>query len=390
MQPRIEVILARPSLPDNVQTALRRLNANTTVLPPGAQRADDPDARIIVAAPSNQPSTQALLESCCHRPCPTLVLTDQPHNHDLPPNTGPMPLSFANGISADELAGRLSAMCAFHDSARQYEQEMSTLRTREAKAAGVARQLREQLQLAASIQQDLLPDQHTATSDHLTVRAVYRPAGTVSGDVYDLSPLDDRHIALALLDATGHGMAAALLSAYVQHALIAQEIQDAANQIPQPDQVLARLNEKLLKADFTNCQFITGIFATYDQLTGRLAFARGAAPYPILLAKNRPPRLLKTAGPLIGAFPDQHFEPADITLQKADAVLFYTDGLDALLTHEGGRRIADDITQTTWFRSLRTSRLDAHLEAVEARLDFTPPDAWPCDDMTIVAIHNTG
>jgi hypothetical protein len=48
-----------------------------------------------------------------------------------------------------------------------------------------------------------------------------------------------------------------------------------------------------------------------------------------------------------------------------------------------------DINQTDWYRSLRANRLLGHLDAIHHRLDYTPPDAWPRDDITIVALRKS-
>ena len=53
---------------------------------------------------------------------------------------------------------------------------------------------------------------------------LFRPAGYVSGDLYDVARLDERRIGFYVADAVGHGMPAALLTMFIKHALVTKEV----------------------------------------------------------------------------------------------------------------------------------------------------------------------
>ena len=71
--------------------------------------------------------------------------------------------------------------------------------------------LDEELRLAARIQCEFLP-QEFPTMAGVGFDVLYRPAGYVSGDTYDVQQIDDRLVAFYVADAVGHGVPAALLT----------------------------------------------------------------------------------------------------------------------------------------------------------------------------------
>jgi phosphoserine phosphatase RsbU/P len=92
-------------------------------------------------------------------------------------------------------------------------------------------------------------------------------------------------------------------------------------------------------------------------------------------------------GPLIGAFDEAEFKTRTVRLQPGDAVLFYTDGLEALLLDRGGPAPLDNITRTPWFAALSTRSLADSLAEIDQRLSDPAPRSSPPDDVTIVALR---
>ena len=87
---------------------------------------------------------------------------------------------------------------------------LAILNARMAAALVEQERMRRELELAAEIQRNLLPD---PPGDDFPVLGINIPARTVSGDFYDYFPLDDGRIAFCLGDVSGKGMNAALLMA---------------------------------------------------------------------------------------------------------------------------------------------------------------------------------
>jgi serine phosphatase RsbU (regulator of sigma subunit) len=105
------------------------------------------------------------------------------------------------------------------------------------------------LDIARSIQQDLLPKRSPSLCDY-EVAGWNQPAEKTGGDYFDWQMLPDGRVAVSLGDATGHGIGPALVSAscraYARASLLSGE----------PDGVLDNLN-KLLAEDLPPNRFVT-------------------------------------------------------------------------------------------------------------------------------------
>jgi sigma-B regulation protein RsbU (phosphoserine phosphatase) len=72
--------------------------------------------------------------------------------------------------------------------------------------------LAHELELARQIQESLLPARHLELGP-LTVHATFQPATEVGGDYFDIFPLADERLVVAVGDVAGHGLATGLLMA---------------------------------------------------------------------------------------------------------------------------------------------------------------------------------
>lgn len=246
------------------------------------------------------------------------------------------------------------------------------------------RHLAEQLELAARIQADLQPK--PVAFPGLEVISLSRPLDRVSGDLHDFVRYEDDYLGISLADVSGHGMPASLLTALLRRAFRGENRCCSKPRPRAPKDVLGCVNAEMLSVDLTDCQFVTGLHAVYDRAHRTLSFARGGAPYPILLRRNQSPRQLITNGPLLGALPDARFDSHQIELAPGDAILFYTDGVEALLAcgaaHNG-------IAETRWFEELSADTLADAIADIEHRLDTTHRADWAADDVTVIAVRAT-
>ena len=395
-RPRIQVLLDGAGLTTDAREALQVLEARIECFPLAASsRADrttPADARLVVtyAGPSAINDRLAQIhEWFDHDPCATLVLCDTPVDPDVAPgNEGhSRTIGFAPGrLSRDDLAGRLSTMCDLRGPMDGLRRELKTLKERESVLRDDLQQLEDELQQASVFQHDLLPAT-LPQIEGLRVHALYRPAGAVSGDIYDVFRLDASHVAFSLADATGHGMAAGLLCAFAKRLLDGRETLDTSRRGLEPEAVLHRLNRALCDARLPECQFVAALHAVYDEKARSVRWARGGMPYPILVRRGDRPRQIASAGPVAGASAEATFELTELPLEAGDTLLFHTDGLDALLRHsergpEGGR-----LDRTAWFQALGSRPIGDSLgELHRPRVPLGPP-ARETDDLTILALH---
>ncbi|HUU83436.1 MAG TPA: PP2C family protein-serine/threonine phosphatase [Phycisphaerae bacterium] len=393
-QPNIHVLLDEPVVPPAIAAALRQVDAGirlsrleTELTSPSRAPAD---ARLIITnapAEGRADRLRTLYQHCDRHPCATLVVTPTPvSSGDRVTPAGGSPIGFASGLSAAELAGRLAAMCSFREPLSRLRDEVAELRERDRIRGDSASHFDTQLQLASQMQRDLLPHPLPQVRG-ARLHTLYRPADHVSGDIYDVLRLDDSHVGLSIADATGHGMPGALLTMFIKRTMRGKETYGGASHLLSACEVLEVLNRELLEAHLTQCHFVTALYATFSEDTRRVCWARGGAPYPILIRPGLPAQQLRSDGTLLGVLEEPQFERVELTLEPGDVMVFHTDGLDALLLDRTRPGRYDDITETPWFKSLRCGSIADHLAQIRDRLEETSPSGWPVDDLTIVALE---
>jgi len=97
------------------------------------------------------------------------------------------------------------------DLARSFNQMTGSVQSMLSDVAEKER-LAQELELAREIQESLLPARHLEVGP-LTVRATFQPAAEVGGDYFDVFPLSEERLVVAIGDVAGHGLSTGLLMA---------------------------------------------------------------------------------------------------------------------------------------------------------------------------------
>ncbi len=403
--PHIELIVDRTQVPAPLKTALTRLGARVSyrsmdkALTSGVSRTAD--ACVILSGEGGGPdSLDRILANASDHACGTLVIpprlrigsTSSSPGTTSPADAGtgiappfPEPAGDRGFLNADELTGRIKALCELRDPLKRMREEIERLRRRDLELTSGTEHFVEQLRLASRLQQDLLPVPTQETAP-LSISTLFLPADQVSGDIYDISRLDAEHLSLSLADATGHGLPAALLTMLVKSAFRGSEFVDGHYRIIEPSDLLSRLNRDMLKANLSQCQFITGLHAVFSRSTRTLRWSRGGLPYPILIRPGQAPIQMVSEGSLIGAINNPHFETVEHLCEPGDLLLFYTDGLEALLLGKHPMDPQAGILGSPWILHLAEDGPEAALAEIRAQAMDLPADAWPKDDITAVAV----
>ncbi|MEZ6242278.1 MAG: SpoIIE family protein phosphatase [Phycisphaerales bacterium] len=193
--------------------------------------------------------------------------------------------------------------------------------------------MQEELQLAATVQREFIPD-HPPKIPGLNLAVVFRPAGYVSGDIFEITPLDDEHVGFFLGDAVGHGVPAALLTLVIAKSLRKLDRLEGSFTIVPPAEALRRLNVELTDRPGAGHRFATAIYGVINTRTRQVRLAGAGHPPPILLRNGNVERV-QTEGPLLGVFPEAEFSEARLTLGARDSLILYSDGFETVY-HEPG------------------------------------------------------
>ena len=162
------------------------------------------------------------------------------------------------------------------------QSELEALRKRDEALRFYMQRIDEELRLAARIQQDFLP-KILPQVGRVYFHTMFRPAGYVSGDLYDVMRLDERHVGFFICDAVGHGMPAALLTMFIKRALVTKEILGNGYRLLDPGETIARLNDALLEQHLSQATYATALYGVVDTENLRLRFAKGGHPCPAVL-----------------------------------------------------------------------------------------------------------
>src|SRR5258706_15252928 len=123
-------------------------------------------------------------------------------------------------IAQAEAERRLIAVQEELDALRD---ELNVLHRRDDTLSTYMTRIDEELRLAARLQQDFLPKTLPQVGP-VHFHTLFRPAGYVSGDLYDVIRLDEKRAGFFIVDAVGHGVPAALLTMFLKRSLICKEI----------------------------------------------------------------------------------------------------------------------------------------------------------------------
>ena len=153
------------------------------------------------------------------------------------------------------------------------------------------------------------------------------PSAALGGDMFGYDWVDDDHFALYLLDVSGHGVGAALLSVSALNALRSQSLPQT--DFRDPGQVLTALN-KAFQMDQQNGLFFTIWYGIYHRPTRRLDYAGGGHPPALLLtgpdADSARLLSLESQGPMVGAVGDLEFSTSTCQVEPFSLLMLYSDG----------------------------------------------------------------
>ena len=180
--------------------------------------------------------------------------------------------------------------------------------------------LKNDLEIARDIQQAMLP-RAAYRSAGVEAFGMTRPANTVGGDFYDVIPLADGRVLLALGDVSGKGSPAALLMALLLamlRTLVDEGLEGAA--------LITRLNLQVAKHTPPS-RFITLFVATFNPSTGELVYVNAGQNPPLLRRTSGRYERLREGGVALGMFPEATYVSGRTILDAGDLLVMYSDGI---------------------------------------------------------------
>ena len=242
---------------------------------------------------------------------------------------------------------------------------------------------------AAELQRNLLP-KSVPDCQELLFASYFMPSHEVSGDLFNIQRLSSNHLAIYILDVSGHGSSAAMMTALATQALSGfraitrkkgQEEGDE-EQIVSPKEVVSELNKEFPIARFDH--YMTIAYLLLNLKDNRFSYCCAGHPPIVHVTKEGDVSFLGKGGPPAGM--DGVWEEGEGSLNSGDRLFFYTDGV---VDHRneagevyGEKRLVDSMV-ANWGYPL----MDATCNIIDTLEDFGGHLDDGEDDMTLLAVE---
>ncbi len=192
---------------------------------------------------------------------------------------------------------------------------------------------------ASTVQKSFLPKTPPKVP-RLDFSWFFKPCEMLAGDTFNCFSLDSDHIAFYVLDVSGHGVPAALLSVTLSHVLtpdperdgvLSRGIGPGGDRVHRSPREVVLLLNRLFPMDVEVGQYFTILYGVIHLPTLKLSMVQAGHPYLLVLHGDGQVESYQQAGFPVGMFQDADFEETTISLSPGDRLFFYSDGIvDAL------------------------------------------------------------
>jgi sigma-B regulation protein RsbU (phosphoserine phosphatase) len=278
-------------------------------------------------------------------------------------------------LRRDEIGVLTDALRRMRDSLQEH------IKLRAESLAEQAR-LEHELQIAASIQQSMLPTRAStaALPSSVSVAAALLPAKQVGGDLYDYFTVHDGKLFFAVGDVSDKGIPAALFMARLSALL---RVLGTSGEFP--NRLLSAINSKLADGNDA-CMFVTLGCGVLNVESGRIRYASAGHEAPLVRELEGTVRPLATDnGAAIGIETSVEYLLSESIMAPGDTLLLFTDGITE----------AEDASGTLWGTERLTALLSAAPDDHPAALikeivDTVSTHAsgfHATDDLTVMAVR---
>lgn len=238
--------------------------------------------------------------------------------------------------------------------------------------------LKQELELAATIQRSFLPPLPVYEKGILRVSGFTLPAKHVGGDLYDFEEPVQGKLGVLIGDISGKGVSAALF--------MAKAISDFRYQMhgnDDPGLVMNRLNQQM--SNTPRGMFLTAMYAVADMQTGSVKISVAGHPPFLWVTANEVKVMDLEGGPPVGIM-DIDYPVHELMLAQGDRLIMVTDGVFDAKNSEGKRLGFEDVVAFAAGNRQEDRLTDLIVDFVSR---FTG-EADRADDLTIVELRRVG
>jgi sigma-B regulation protein RsbU (phosphoserine phosphatase) len=239
------------------------------------------------------------------------------------------------------------------------------------------RDLERDLELAAKVQQQLLPC-CTPCIEGVQIAFRSKPARVVGGDYHDFFTLKGGCQGIAIGDVMGKGLPASMLMSNLQASLrILAPDYEKLEQLAEHLNKLFRYNLKLIK-------FISLFLGLINLAEKKFSYCNAGHHSPLFWqAKENSIEWLNPTAPAIGLIKDAEFRSSEVMVNKEDIIVFYTDGLIETRNHQDEEYGEDKLRQVV----LKDKKRSAEELLADIWKDVGEHSTQITDDITLMVVR---
>jgi phosphoserine phosphatase RsbU/P len=241
--------------------------------------------------------------------------------------------------------------------------------------------LKGDLEVARDIQLAMLPS-GTWSTGAVAACGLTRPANTVGGDFYDILPLPDGRLVIAVGDVAGKGSPAALLMA-----LLLAILRTLVDEGLEAGELVRRLNVQVARHAPAS-RFITLFYGVYEPLSGKLSYVNAGHMPPLVrrAVTGRSERLAST-GIALGMFEESAYQAESVSLEPGDLLVLYSDGITEAENPRG--EPFEDAGLERVLNNLAVEDLSLAGRTIFSAVERHAEDTRFADDLTVLLVRRS-
>jgi sigma-B regulation protein RsbU (phosphoserine phosphatase) len=242
--------------------------------------------------------------------------------------------------------------------------------------------IRDEVDKAGKIQQDLLPESEFEFGG-VSVGAGVVTSSEVGGDFYDYFTIGDDRLGLIIADVSGHGVQAGMVTTAAKaslHTLIGMGVST-------PSELLDGMNRAIIA---TACQslLMTCLVVLIDLRENQLAFANAGHNFPYIRRGRSGclEQLQEVSGFPLGFEADTGYPEFHFVFEKGDTLFLYTDGIIECRNQEG-EEFGYDRLEGVMLEGVEFSPGAMRSHLLESAMDFVGSGSFDDDVSMVIATY---
>jgi sigma-B regulation protein RsbU (phosphoserine phosphatase) len=294
-------------------------------------------------------------------------------------------------ISQEEMRVRVRAGERVLDLERGLAERNHDLKNINAQLETAYEQIKGDLKAASWMQMNLLPSP-SQTTLNIASEWRFRPSSYVAGDILNIFKLDDKRVGFYLLDVSGHGVPAAMLSVTLSMVLRPDSTHGSPMKRHNPNtgrydvvpsaEVVHNLNQSFQGKDD---QYFTIIYGLINSHTRELTLTQAGHPSPILIQHGKELTVLGDGGPPVGLWPHSEYETIHATFRPGDRLMLYSDGVIECANQRGD--LFGEERLLKYLSTTRTEPLPQMLAGLELEMERWRGQIEFDDDVSLLALE---